>query len=146
MLLAAASFVAAGGFVHLREWLDTYREVPASAAGAAVVRVGFPLNAAASAVVAGALVFCAMRRTRFAPHIVAAAIVLQAGSLAALVLTRTSSLLGWAEPVWTLGADQTRAVEIGALISLAAAVAVATLPGRARSRSGAALGVGVVSE
>lgn len=130
LLLAAALFVAAGGFVHLREWLDTYRHVPASAAGAAVVRVGFPMNAAASVAVAVALALCAVRRTRFAPHIIAAAMVFQAASLAALILTRTGSFLGWAEPIWTLGADQSRAVEIGALLSLTAVVAVAILQRR----------------
>lgn len=130
LLLAAALFVSAGGFVHLREWLDTYRHVPASAVGAAVVRVGFPLNAAASVLLAVGLVFCAVRRTRFAPHIVAAAILFQAASLASLILTRTGSVLGWAEPVWTLGANQSRAVELGALVSLTMVVAVAALQRR----------------
>lgn len=134
LLLAAALFVAAGGFVHLREWLDFYRQVPASAAGAAVVRIGFPMNAATSLVIAVALVFCAVRRTRFSPHIIAAAILFQAGSLAALIITRTGNLFGWAEPIWTLGADQSRAVEIGALISLTTVLAIATLQSRSDQR------------
>ena len=45
LIVVAAVFVAAEG-IHLREWLDTYRHVPASVPGAAVVRVGFPVNAA----------------------------------------------------------------------------------------------------
>ena len=130
LLLAAALFVAAGGFVHLREWLDTYRQVPASAAGAAVVRIGFPINAAASLVIALALAFTAVRRTRFAPHVVATAILFQAASLAGLILTRTGTVLGWTEPIWTLGADQSRAVEIGALISLTAVIAISALQRR----------------
>jgi hypothetical protein len=143
LLLAAAAFVAAGGFVHLREWLDTYRQVPAGAAGAAVVRIGFPINTATSLVIAVALVVTAVRRTRFQTHVVAAAMLFEAASLTALILTRTGTLLGWTEPVWTLGADRTRAVEIGALISLAAVVAVRAqdrrsgpraLPGRSHAR------------
>lgn len=135
LLLAAALFVAAGGFVHLREWLDTYRQVPASAAGAAVVRIGFPVNAAASLVTAVALAFIAARRSRFAPLVVGAAVLLQAGSLAVLILTRTGTLLGWTEPIWTLGADQSRAVEIGALISLTGVIAIAALQRRGHQRT-----------
>ncbi len=135
LLLAAALFVAAGGFVHLREWLDTYRHVPASAPGGAIVRVGFPVNAAVSVVVAVALVFCAVHRTRFAVRIVAAAILFQAGSLAVLIRTRTGSFLGWSEPVWTLGAEQSRAMEVGALFSLLAALVIGVLHGARPLRS-----------
>jgi len=119
LLLASAMFVAAGGFVHLREWLDSYRDVPAAAPGSAVVRLGFPVNAGLSLLVAAALVLTAFRLRRLAPYVVAGAVAFQAGALATLVVSRTGSLWGWAEPVWTLGADQTRAVEIGALVMLA---------------------------
>lgn len=124
LLAMAAVFVLAGGYVHLREWLEVYRLVPAEATGSAVVRIGFPLNAVASLVVGAALGYCAAKRTRVVRHVVVAAVVLEIGSLGALILTRTGSLLGWAEPVWTVGADQSRAVEIGALVSL---LAVATV-------------------
>lgn len=134
LLLAAALFVAAGGFVHLREWLETYLQVPASAPGAAVVRIGFPVNAAASLVISVGLVLCAARRSRFALPTIAVAIVFQAGSLAALIITRTGNLFGWAEPTWTLGADQSRAVEVGALISLCAALAMGVLQRRSEQR------------
>lgn len=50
LLLLSGVFVAAGGFVHLREWLVTYRHVPTSLPGAEVVRIGFVINAAVSAV------------------------------------------------------------------------------------------------
>src|SRR5688500_6817351 len=96
--VTAGACTSPGGFVHPREWLETYRHVPASVAGAAVVRVGFPLSAAASVAIAVALAFCAVRRTRFTPHIIAAAMVFQAASLAALILTRTGSFLGWTDP------------------------------------------------
>lgn len=123
--MSAAAFVTAGGFIHLREWLDIYRHVPEAAAGAAVVRVGFPVNAAVSVLVAAALAFCAWRRRRISPTVVALAAALQVASLGALITTRTSSLFGWAEASWTTGANQARAVEIGALLSLAAVGALA---------------------
>lgn len=125
MLAAAALFVAAGGFVHLREWLDIYRHVPADAAGSAVVRLGFPVNVAISLLVAVALVICGIRRSRFTPHVVVAAAVFQIGSLGALIATRTGSLLGWAEPSWTAGANQSLAVEVGALVALTAVAIIA---------------------
>ena len=132
LLLAAATFVAASGWVHLREWLDVYRDVPATAAGAAVVRVGFPVSAAVSAVVVLALLATALRgrRTRTYVGVAAAAALFQAGSLAALILSRTGSLFGWAEPVWTRGADQIRAVEIGALAVLGVVAAILALQRR----------------
>jgi hypothetical protein len=132
VLTAAAAFVAIGGYVHLREWLESYRHVPAGATGSAVVRIGFPVNAVLSAVLAIALLVCAVGRRRLAPQVVAGAALFQAGSLAVLIATRTGSVFGWAEPIWTRGATQSRAVEIGALVSLAA---VATIAGIQRRRS-----------
>ena len=55
LILASAALIAAGGFIHLREWLETYRDVPSEAPGAFVVRVGFPVNAGLSFVLALAL-------------------------------------------------------------------------------------------
>ena len=134
MLAVAAMFVVAGGFVHLREWVEIYRDVPAQVPGSLVVRLGFPLNAAASVVIAAALAVCAARRMRFAPQVVAAAVLFQAASLAALIATRSGSLLGWSETGWTLGASQTRAVEIGALVALAAVALLAWQDRRAVHR------------
>lgn len=124
LLASAALFVAAGGYVHLREWLDTYRHVPADAAGSFVVRIGFPINATASALLAVALACNAWRRTRFMPQVIVAAVTFQAVSLATLIATRTGTLFGWTEPSWTSGADQVRAVQIGALLTLTAVPAV----------------------
>ncbi len=125
LVFLAMMFIAAGGVIHLREWLETYRHVPTGAAGAALVRVGFPLNAVASLLLAGGLGFTVWRRSRYTPHAMVAAAVFQLVSLAALIATRTGSLLGWSEPIWTGGAEQTRAVEIGALLLLAAIAAIA---------------------
>ncbi len=132
LLTAGAVLVAAGGFVHLREWLEIYRHVPAAAHGSAVVRVGFPIDAAASLLVAVTLAICAWRRSRFAPQVVVVAVLLQVGALAALIASRTGSLFGWAEPSWTVGAKQAFAIEISALLSLAAAAVVAALQRRKR--------------
>jgi hypothetical protein len=92
-----------------------------------VVRLGFPLNAATSLIIAAALVFCALRKSPFAPYVVTGAVLFQMGSLGALIATRTGSLFGWSEPTWTLGANQTLAVEIGALLSLVAVVVAAAV-------------------
>jgi hypothetical protein len=127
-LLVAAAFVGAGGFIHLREWLNTYRDVPASVPGADVVRVGFPLNAALSAVIAVALVVAAFSASRrFIVIVTASALLFQAGSLATLILSRTGSVLGWSEHDWSPAADQTRAVEIVALIAVAVTLALVAL-------------------
>lgn len=125
LVLAIAAFVAAGGYIHLREWLDTYRSIPSSVPGSAVVRLGFPVNAAISFLLAALLVAVALRasRTNRATNVVLGATALfQIGSLASLILSRTDSVFGWSEAVWTRGADQSRAVEIGALVILAGVV------------------------
>lgn len=121
LLILASLFVAAGGFIHLREWLDTYRHVPASLPGADVVRVGFVLNAAASAVLVVALLAAVFAGRRLTALVLAAAALFEAASLATLIQTRRGTVLGWMESGWSRGATQTRAVEIGALIVLASA-------------------------
>lgn len=135
VLLSAAVLILAGGYVHLREWLETYRDVPASVPGAAVVRVGFPVNAVVSLAIAVSLVATMLRLARYTTTIVLAAITFQAASLATLILSRTGSVFGWREPVWTHGANQARAVEIGALIALAAALAIIRVQRRAATPS-----------
>ena len=130
LVLASAVFIAAGGFIHLREWLETYRDVPSQAPGADLVRVGFPLNAGLSLLVALALVATLVVARRFQLVAVAGAMAFQAGSLAVLIGTRIGTVAGWTEPVWTMGADQTRAVEIGALLCLGALMLVRLVDGR----------------
>ena len=136
LLTVGAVLVAAGGVVHLREWLEIYRHVPAAAEGSVVVRVGFPINTAASLLVATALGVCAWRRSRFTPQVVVTAVLLQVGSLAALIASRTGSFLGWSEPSWTAGAKQAGAIEIGAVISLAAVAVIAVLRRRNTAHRG----------
>ena len=121
VLLVASVAVLAGGGVHLHDWLLTYRHLPASFPGSAVVRIGFPLNVIASLAVAGALAVCVFRPFRFTPFVIAGAFVFQLTSLASLVLSRTDSVFGWSEPAWTSSANRTRIVEVVALLALAAA-------------------------
>lgn len=130
MVVLSAMFIAAGGFVHLREWLDVYRHVPASTPGADLVRVGFPVNAAASLVLAFALVAVFRRPSRLTQPAIFTALAFQAASLATLIATRVDSVLGWSEPTWTLGAEQTRAVEAAAIVAL---LALATVSRRDRT-------------
>jgi hypothetical protein len=140
-LLVAAAFVGAGGFIHLREWLDTYRNVPASVPGADVVRIGFPVNAGLSAVIVVALVVAAFAASRAMIALVAvAAVVFQAGSLATLILSRTGSVLGWSEPIWSPAANQTRAVELGAIVALAGTLVLLAVAGGRTDRSSTATG------
>lgn len=130
LILIAALFVLAGGYVHLREWQDTYRALPAIVPGRDVVRIGFPVNAAMSLLLAVALVVTTVRFRRLAPLVVVGAVVFEAASLAAVVISRNASLFGWTERIWTLGANQSVALEIGALVNLAIVVALATVQRR----------------
>lgn len=130
LIFSASALVAAAGFVHLREWLNTYRHIPASAPGAAVVRVGFPVNAAISAGLVLALLATIFFVRRIAPLIIAGAVAFEAASLAILIASRTGTVFGWAEPFRTRGVDQSLALEIGALVVLMATMGVRTLQNR----------------
>lgn len=141
LLVAGAVYVAASGYVHLREWLDLYRHVPSNIPGSAVVRVGFPITAAVSGGLAVALLAGARRGGRSLGYVVAGALAFEAGSAVALVLSRTGSLFGWSEATWTGGASQALLTEVAAvaLLSFAAAIAPAS---RWRRRAPVAAGTG----
>ena len=127
MLVVAAMYTAASGYVHAQQWLTGYRHIPSSVPGSWVVRDGFVVAALSAGLIALVL-FAAVRVQRLvAPALVGSA-AFHIGSLAALILTRTGSLFGWSEPTWTLGANQARATEIGALVAvgLVAAILIAT--------------------
>ena len=70
-----------------------------------------------------------MRRPGWLRGLAGGALVFQAGSIAALVISREGSLFGWMEPTYTPGAEQALAVEIGAAVCL---VALAGLDGLRR--------------
>lgn len=120
LVVAAAVFVAAGGYIHLVEWLDVYRDVPSAVPGSEVVTIGFPVNVAISVLAVLGLAVATWKRPTLLWIVVIGTLVFQAGSLATLILSRTGSVLGWSEPTWNDAANQTRAVEIGAILCLVA--------------------------
>lgn len=120
LVVAAAVFVAAGGYIHLVEWFDVYRDIPAAVPGSEVVTVGFPVNVAISALAVVGLALATWKLPRLLWLVVVGTLLFQAGSLATLILSRTGSVLGWSEPTWNDAANQTRAVEIGAILCLVA--------------------------
>ena len=121
LVVAAGIFVLAGGYVHAREWWDVYRDLPSSVPGAAVVRIGFPVNAVVSLVVAGGLAI-ASRRLAGLTVAVAGALALQVASVAVLVLSSEGTFLGWTEPGYSQAAQQALAVEGGAVVCLVGAL------------------------
>ena len=118
LFFSAAMYSLFGGYVHLREWLNGYRLIPSRVPGSWVVRDGFILNAAVSVVLVGALVLAATKLPKLTVPALLGNAAFQVGSLGILIATRVGSVFGWAEPVWTQGADQARAAEIGALVML----------------------------
>lgn len=127
LMFLAAALVGAGGFIHLREWLDVYRFVPSEFPGAFVVTVGFPVNVAVSAIAVAALAFTALK-ARFRGPVLIAVGLFQLGSLAVLIGSHTGGVLGWMEPGWSGAPMQTLVVEIAALVALVGA-AVTTFAG-----------------
>jgi hypothetical protein len=71
-----------------------------------------------------ALLLAAARPTRWLRLYLTTAIALNVSSLGMVIATRTGSVFGWTEPVWTAGAEQVRAVAIGALVCVGAAIAL----------------------
>ncbi|MDQ3931435.1 MAG: hypothetical protein M3252_01150, partial [Actinomycetota bacterium] len=99
-LTISALLMAGGGALHLGDWIRTYRALPWQVHGAWVVRVGLPVNAAISFLLAALLVVVATRRPRLRLYAIAGAIALEFASLLALVLSRYGGVLGWTEPGW----------------------------------------------
>jgi len=105
--LLAAAMVLAGGAIHLNLWLGGYRGVP-------YIGPMFLVNVALSVFAAGALLISVAR------PVALASAALSAGSLVALVVSRTVGLLGFREP-WTPRSIQIIAAEVGAVVAIAAA-------------------------
>jgi hypothetical protein len=107
--LAAATFVLAGGYIHLDLWRDGYR---------AVEYIGplFVANAVVSVLLVVALL------VRADALVAVAGVVFSAGSLVALVLSRTVGLLGFTERGWSDMAVQATTAEIGAIVAIALVV------------------------
>lgn len=134
LLFASIAYVIAGGAIHLSEWVDGYRRIPSAVPGSWVVRIGFPVNAGISVVLAAALLYVLLRPGRLLIPVVAANFAFQAGSLAMLIATRMTSVFGWSEPSWTPGANRARGAEIGALLVLSLTALCWASLGRNRSR------------
>ena len=88
------------------------------------MRTGFPLNAAASLLLAVGLIamgFSVFARLR--PFVLLAALGLELGSIAILVITRYRSVFGWIEKDdWGTDPKRTIVVEILAVVALLAVI------------------------
>ena len=116
--VVAALLVLAGGALHLKLWLDEYRDVPSDVAGAFVVNPGFLVSAVVSLVLA--LGVLALRR----PLVWLVALLVELASVVTLVLSRQASVFGWEEPDWSADAKRILVVEILAVVALAVLLAV----------------------
>jgi len=115
--LLGALLVLAGGLWHLRLRFDTYQDLPSSIPGAWVVTYGFPAQAALSCVVV--ILLLLVRR----PIVWAVAVLVELGSVLALVLSRQVSIFGWKEPDWSGDAKIVALVELAAVLVLAGLLA-----------------------
>lgn len=104
--LAAATFVLAGGYIHLDLWRGGYR---------AIEYIG-PLFIA-NAVVSVLLVIALLLRPDV--RVAVAGVAFSVSSLVALVLSRTIGLLGFTERGWSDMAVQATTAEIGAVVAIA---------------------------
>jgi hypothetical protein len=128
--VAAATFVLVGGGIHLELWRSGYRSID-------YIGPMFMANVVLSVVLALALLI------RPDVRVAVAGVAFSVGSLIALVLSRTTGLLGFTERAWTDMAVQATTAEIGAVVAIAFILAarnrrlpaLATIPLR-RRRSG----------
>ena len=107
--LCAALLLLAGGVVHYDLWTSGYRYIP-------TIGPLFMANFIAS-IILGAAVAISRRAT-----VAFAGMAFAAGSLAALILSRTVGVFGFTEAIWTTEAVQTLFSAVGAIVVLAAAV------------------------
>lgn len=113
--LAAATFVLAGGYIHIDLWRNGYR---------AIEFIGplFVANAVVSVLLAVALL------VRPGALVAAAGVLFSVGSLVALVLSRTTGLLGFTERGWSDMAVQATTAELGAVVAIALVVVARRMP------------------
>ena len=103
--LATAVLVAWNGSVHLRLWRDGYKAIDD-------VGVLFLVNVIVAAVLAVAVL------AKPVPVVLAAVVAFSAGSLVALVLSRTDGgFLGFMEAGWSEDAKQALVSEVGAILT-----------------------------
>ena len=104
--IAAATFLLVGGGVHLELWRSGYR-------GIRYIGPLFVANVAVSALLVVALLI------RSDVRVAIAGMLFSVGSLVALVLSRTTGLLGFTERAWTDMAVQATTAELGAIVAIA---------------------------
>lgn len=116
----AAVLVLLGGILHLQLWNKTYRNLPSQYPGAWVVKDGFPVNGVLSILLAAALVITASGLLDLAPRLIGfLALLLEAGSIAALALSRSShGIFSWRESGWNTDAKRVIFVELAAVLVL----------------------------
>jgi hypothetical protein len=112
--LVGALAVLLGGSIHLQQWLTVFRDLD--------VGPLFLANVVASVVVGAALLAYDTRL------VAAAGIVLSAGSLLALYLSRTTGLVGFEATGYELAEVEAIVVEGLALVALAAYLVGARAP------------------
>jgi hypothetical protein len=118
--LLGVGLTAAMGLIHLRLWLDGYRQLP-------VIGTLFISNAVCSGVLAATLLMAPARRRR---PVAVIASLFTAGTLAALVLSLTVGLFGTHEVVQAPLVPTTLIVESAGVLALL----TAALPDRSRER------------
>jgi hypothetical protein len=121
--LAAATFILAGGYIHFDLWRDGYR---------AIDSIG-PLFVA-NAIISVFLVVALLVRPHAATAI--AGVLFSVGSLAALVLSRTTGLLGFTERGWSDMAVQAVTAEVGAVVAIALVLVARRRPAAAPAIAG----------
>ena len=103
----AAVLLVAGGIVHFNLWSSGYRHIP---------KIGplFMANFVGSVALAAAVITSRRATVAFA------GITFAAGSLVALILSRTVGVFGFTETIWTTQATKTLALEVAAIVALGA--------------------------
>lgn len=102
-----------------------------------MVRSGFLVNVAVSAVVAALVLVAAAvrmrRRSRWWPPVVVGAIAFEAANAVALILSRNGGFVGWREGGWSSGATAALTVELTAVLLLGlSSAAIPALAARGR--------------
>ena len=118
--LVAAALVLAGGLLHYQIWDSDYRDIPDGALpGLDVVKIGFPVNAAVSVLLAVLLVVFARR-----PIVWLAALLFELACIVTLVLSRQASVFGWEETGYNDDAKKVLVVEVLSVVVLGLLLAV----------------------
>ena len=128
-VMVAALGVAVSGGVHLRLYLDGYRDIDIERLGGINIGRSFALSVVAAVLVAEVLVVAAIR-PRLRGVASCMAVLYAAGALGAYAMTRTGGLLGFEESEWTPEALVAKLAE-AAVVVLGGWMAVGSMRSRA---------------